>query len=649
MAVHHAVCPLDCPDRCSLAVTVEGGKIQKIGGSHKNPATDGYICAKVARFDRRVYAPERILRPALRVGPKGPGARFTDVSWDEALDHVAARWKHILAEHGPEALLPVWYAGSNGYLTGGGLDARLWARLGTTRALRTLCAANASAAVRSVYGDLPASDPATVADANLIVLWGVNPHMSGVHLVKPIKRALARGAQLIVVDPRQTPFSAGALHLAPRPGTDVAIALALLHIAFRDGHADEAFLSTWAEDAEALRDWVASWTPERAAALADVRAQDIEQFASWYASSQPAFLRCGWGVERNRNGTDAIRAILSLPAVYGKFGAGGGYAMSTSSGYRPQPGLTPESSGRVINQSHLGRALLSLEPPIRATWIYDCNPVATFPDQRRVREGLAREDLFTVVHEQVWNDTTDYADVVLPATTFLEHDELARSYGGYILQHHRPAIAPVGESRPNHHVFADLARRLGLNDPGLSITEDELAQDVVGKLNLAPPDAWDRLQSEGALPLPAPVPFVDTFPSRKIRLVGEDPPRFRPPPVDPDHPLVLISPASSRGISSTLFETEPVGQARIWLHPIDAARYGVVEGLPARVWNSQGEARLIAGIDATLREGVAAIPKGTWGRATLDGNTGNALVPDHVDERGGGACYNDARVSVAPA
>lgn len=645
-----SVCPLDCPDRCSLDVTVEGGRVRKVAGSHKNPFTAGYICGKVARFDRRVHGPERLMHPGFRVGPKGPGARFERVSWDEAIAEIARRFREILATSGPEALLPYWYGGSNGYVTGGGLDARLWAKLGTTRIERTLCATNAGAAVTRSYFDLPGSDPVDLGHARCAVLWGVNPHASGVHLVPYVKQVLDQGGELMIVDPRRTPFAGKAvLHLQPLPGTDVVVALAIAHVAFARGYADRGFLAGWTEDAAAFERHVADWTPARAAKVADVRAADIEAFAERYAAASPAMIRCGWGVERTRNGTDAIRAILSLPAVYGKFGVrGGGYAMSTSAGYRVDKAkITPPHAGRIVNMSHLGSILTELDPPIRAIYVYDCNPVTTVPDQERVIAGLSRPDLFVVVHEQVHDDTVDYADVVLPATTFLEHEELSRSYGGYGLQWATPAIPPVGESRSNHAVMQALAAALGLDDPALAVTPEDIAREVVAAVPAAPSDAWERLVAERFVKLPSLVQFVDVVPSRKVRLVGDDPPRYREPPVDAGHPWILISPASTRGISSTLFETLGPDEARVGIHPDDAAPLGLVDGAPARVWNSHGEVRIRAELDATLRPGVLMIPKGLWARSTQNGRTANALIPAHVDEHGAGACYNDARVTIA--
>ncbi|MSP92013.1 MAG: hypothetical protein EXR79_09480 [Myxococcales bacterium] len=647
-----SVCPLDCPDHCSLDVTVAEGRAVAIAGSRRNPRTEGYICGKVARFGRRVYGPERIAGPLVRTGPKGPGSTWEPVTWDAALGLVADRFARIRAESGGEALLPYWYGGSNGYLTGGGLDARLWAALGTSRIERTLCAANAGAAVTSVYGDLPGADPHDIEHARLAVLWGVNPHASGVHLVPAVQRMREAGGAVVVVDPRATPFAAKAtLHLRPLPGTDVAVALALSHVAFARGFVDRAFLGQHCADADRFEALVADWTPTRAAAIADVPARDIEALAELYAGAAPAMIRCGWGVERTRNGTDAIRAIVGLPAVYGKFGPrGGGYAMSTSAGYRlDRSQVVPPHAGRSFNMAQLGRILTAAAPPVRGLYVYDCNPVATVPDQRAVLAGLARADLFTVVHEQVWTDTCDWADVVLPATTFLEHRDLTRSYGGYHLQWAEAAIVPVGEARPNHAVFAELAERMGVADAGLRASEADLAQTVLRALPTAPADAWDRLQRDRFVALPSFVQFFDVWPARPIRLHGDDPPRYREPPADADRPLIVISPASARGITSTLFETLGPGEARLCLHPADAARHGIADGTAARVWNDVGEARLAVRIDSTLRPGVAMIPKGLWRRSTLDNFTGNALVPDHVDERGGGACYNDARVSVEAA
>lgn len=632
-----SVCPLDCPDRCSVTVRVEDGRVTRLAGSRRWPWTDGYICAKVRDFGARVHSPERVRQPMIRAGDG-----FRPATWDEALDLVAARLRAVIDTSGPEAILPVWYAGSNGYLTGGGIDARLWHRLGVSRCERTLCATNAGAGARAVYPGMAGADVADVEAASMAVVWGTNPAASGIHLLPGLKRLRERGGFLAVVDPRATPLARAAdLHLPVLPGADVPVAMALIHVAVVEGLADEGFLAAHAEGWEALRAEAMTWTPARAAAVAGVEAAAIERLARAYAGASPAVIRAGWGMERTRNGSDSVRAVLMLPAVYGKFGVrGGGYVLSTSSGYRMDSARWQgTSSARSINLSRLGRELAErTDPPIRAVWVYDCNPVATVPDQARAIAELARPDRFVVVHEQVWTDTCDVADVVLPATTFLEHTELSRSYSGYGLQWSEPVLPPVGEARPNHAVFQALAERLGVPDP---VSEEALARAIVAT-HPAGID-FDALRRDRVVVLPRPVQFVDTRPEGPIQLAP--PPVHRPPPVDADLPLILISPATPRAISSTLYESERA--VPLELHPDDARARGIADGDPVRVWNPRGEVHTTARVTDGLRPGVCLLPKGIWRRATANGWTSNALIPDHVDERGQGACYNDARVEVA--
>lgn len=659
MPIHSSVCPLDCPDRCSLTVEVEGDQVRRISGSHKNPLTAGYICKKVAGFGERVHGPRRILRPARRVGPKGSG-QWKDITWEEALSEIVARFQTIIQDFGAEAILPCWYGGSNGYLTGGGMDSRFWHRLGAARLERTLCAANAGMGARSVYGDLPSSDLGDVGEAELVLLWGFNPHASGIHLVPLLEKVRKGGGKLIVVDPRRIPMAEKAdLHLAPLPGTDVALALCLAGLAFEKGFVDREFLGRHVEGVAAFEAEARSWTVARTAALCGLSAADIEAAAALYAGSKRAMLRCGWGVERSRNGTDAIRAILSLPAIYGKFGQrGAGYAMSASGGYKARlAGLQKVPGGkevhRSVNLSQLGSALEELEnPPIKAVFVYDCNPVATVPDQARVVRALQREDLFTVVHEQVWTDSCDYADIVLPATTFLEHEELSRSYATYIFQWSEAVIPAVGESRSNHQLFVELARRMGFAEPELQESPKELAKSFYEKGFPHLENRFEELERDRVKLLPHPVQFVDAFPSKPIQLCSAEnnpdagPPRYRPPPADAELPLILISPADKAAISSTCFEDLPAGSAAVLLNPRDAAARGIADGTEITLRNGQGELRVLVRITEEVRPGVLSLPKGLWRNATRNGWTSNVLIPAHVDPQGGGACYNDARVEV---
>lgn len=666
LTIHQSVCPLDCPDTCSLEVTVQGGRVLKVDGSRLNRVTDGYICGKVRHFPELVHGADRVLQPAIRTGPKGKGA-FRAATWDEALERIVAEVAGARERFGGESILPLNYGGSNGYLTHNSVDARFFFRLGASRLARTLCAAPSSAAATGLYGKMPGVAYEDYPEAQLIVVWGANPAATGIHLVPYIHEAQRRGARLVVVDPRRTPLARKAdLHLAVRPGADLPVALALIDWLFVNGAADEAFLAAHATQVDELRARAARWPIPRAAAVAGLPAEQLEQLARWYAESAPALIRCGWGLERNRNGGSAVAAVLALPAVAGKFGVrGGGYTMSNSPAWDLDAGRganEPESTTRRINMNQVGEALLSAQaPPLKCLFIYNSNPLVTLPEQEKVRRGLEREDLFTVVHEQVLTDTARYADVLLPATTFLEHAELKRGYGAYFIQAAQPAISPVGDARPNYWLFAELCRRLELNRGGDPETVEELVTAIVGSSSDAA-----RLQSEltrtgHSLPQcgTQPVQFVDVFPKTtdgKIQLV--------PPALDREapqglygfqelaesdrYPLALISPASSRAITSTLYQLQQE-PAAVEIHPEDALPRAIASGDNVRLFNSSGEVRCTAKVTADVRPGVVMLPKGLWCFHTQNGNTSNALSPDTLTDLGGGACFNDARCQIERA
>jgi anaerobic selenocysteine-containing dehydrogenase len=656
-------CPLDCPDSCSLEVTAEAGRVVKIDGSRENDVTRGYICAKVRRFTERAHGPERLLHPAVRVGPKG-GGEFARVGWDEALDLVARKMAEARDAWGAESVLPFCYGGSNGFLSQNLADARLFRRFGASVLERTVCAAPTGAAHGALYGKMPGVSYQDYPEARLVVLWGVNPSASGIHLVPFVQEAQRRGAKLVVVDPRRTPLARRAdLHLAVRPGTDLAVALSVHRYLFEGGRADLDFLARHTRGAERLRERAAPWTFERAAEVAGVDAADLERFAELYASTSPAVVRCGWGLERNRNGGGAAGAVLALPAVAGKFGArGGGFSMSNSAAWdlgAAQEAWTdaPPPPVRRVNMNHLGRALTEYDdPPVKVLFVYNCNPVATMPDQNRVVRGLAREDLFTVVFDQVATDTVPYADVVLPATTFLEHYDVAKAYGPIHMHLVRPAIPRVGESRPNVEVFADVAARLGLAREGDGRTEEEALEGVLAAM----PASIGPALRDGVAPEPPtgrrPIQFVDVFPATadgKVDLVPEALDAtapggyyaYRPDPATASYPLALISPASDRMISSTLGELDGRG-ATLRMHPADAAERGVTDGDEVAVFNEIGEVLCLARVSEEVRPGTVSLAKGLWRRHTLNGSTSNALSPDTLTDVGGGACFNDARVEV---
>jgi anaerobic selenocysteine-containing dehydrogenase len=660
-SVVDSACPLDCPDACSLAVTVQHGKVINIDGSHRNPTTDGFICAKVRKFGDRVYSPDRLLHPAVRKGRKGEG-RFERVAWDQALELIVSRMERATAEWGAESILPYSYGGSNGLMTQDNFDAKLWRRLGTSRLARTLCAAPTGTANMALYGKMASVVYEDYPEARLVILWGVNPTTSGVHLVPYVREAQKRGATLIVIDPRSTQLARAAdIHLAVKPGTDVAVALAIHRYLFTNGFASDAFLSEHTRNADRLRERADEWTIARAAELAGVDPAALERVAKLYAESSPALIRCGWGLERNRNGGNAAMAILSLPAVGGKFGVrGGGYSMSNSASWNiDRPWIdAPESTTRIVNMNHLGRTLLEeRKPPVNVLFVYNCNPAATVPDQNRIIEGLKREDLFTIVFDQVMTDTALFADVILPATTFLEGYDFAKAYGPLNIDLGRPVIDAVGESRSNADVFGELCTRFGLIGEDEPSGELDLLVRVLGSL---PGTIGDDLRNDRR-PVPPfgprPIQFVDVFPNTSNRKVDLFPEalersapiglyRYQPDPATDRYPLALISPASDQTISSTLGEL-PRGETKLLMNPVDAGKRGLADNDMVRIFNERGEVHCAVQVLPTIRPGTVSLPKGLWRRSTRNGATATALAPDTLSDLGAGACFNDARVEVA--
>ncbi len=659
-----STCPLDCPDLCALEVTLTDGRVTKLDGVEAHSVTRGFICGKVRHFAEHVYSRERLLTPARRVGRKGEG-RFAPITWDEAYDAIVAQFQTARDTHGAESILPFCYGGSNGKLTHDAFDARLFRRLGASNLARTVCAAPTGRVATAMYGKMHGVAFEDYVAAQLIVIWGANPHATGIHLVPFLREARQRGAKLVVVDPRATPLARQAdLHLALRPGTDVVVALSMLRWFFETGTAHEAFLETHTTGAAELRQRAAPWTFEKAAEVAGVAPQELQEFTELYARSNPAVIRCGWGLERSRNGGSNVAAVLALPAVAGKFGVrGGGYTLSNSGAwaFNPDAAINQRAgTARTVNMNHLGRALLEeRSPPIQVLFVYNANPLATIPNQQLVRAGLEREDLFTVVFDQVLTDTARYADLVLPATTFLEHQDVRAGYGCSDLRHISPVIEPVGEARPNYVVFAELCRRLDLARPD----DPETPQAFVRQLLSSYPTA-DRvvedLWSQTSVPAPCgtrPVQFVDVTPATpdgKVQLFPLHLDHEAPqglygflPQAEPEHwPLQMISPATEHLVNSTLGQLLQK-TAELLIHPADAEPRGITTGARVRVFNSLGNVECLARLSDEPRPGLVVLPKGLWSRHTFNGQTANSLAPDHLTDIAGGACFNDARVEVA--
>jgi anaerobic selenocysteine-containing dehydrogenase len=643
-------CPLDCPDTCSLSVTVESGRLVDVDAGPGNPLTDGFICQKVKHHARRVYAPERVLTPLVRSGPKGAGV-FRPVSWDEAIDLVAERLRDAAARFGAESVVPYVYNSSAPAMQNLLVD-RFFKRLGASRVDHTICAATHGMAWAEMFGGMLSADPRDVVHARLIVVWGANPTVSNVHFPPLVNEARRAGARLIVVDPRRTAMARRAdRHLAPLPGTDVVLALAMAAHLERAGLLDHAFIDQHTEGIDEFMAAARHWTPDAAEEICGVAAADIVGAAEELAASRPAYFRIGWGLERNRNGGSACAAAFALPLLTGQFGVVGSGIFASLSAATPlttgpsDPAERHTPRPRHINMNRLGAMLCDreLDPRIAVLFVQGANPAASNPNQHAVHAGLARDDIFTVVHDQVLTDTARFADVVLPATTHFEARDVAASYGAYVLQETPAVIDRVGESRTNNEVGAALATRFGYPadrfDPDPAVVLAGAVTDGNGA------DGARPLRGDGET-----VQFRDAFPtfaSKRARLSGLAQigvPTFQP--LDGAYPLALLSPASPKTINTMFAEfdgPEPV----VRVNPHDAAARNVEDGTMVRVFNGQGALELTVRVDADLRPGVITIPKGLWCRALPCGLTANVLVPDTLSDLAGGATFNDARVELA--
>ncbi|MEM6701187.1 MAG: molybdopterin-dependent oxidoreductase [Acidobacteriota bacterium] len=655
--LHRTACPLDCPDTCSLVVEVDDGKAVRFDGDDRNPFTRGFICSKVRRYARHVYGEERLTEPLRRRGAKGSGD-FESITWDEALDAVAEALKQARDRSGGESILPLSYGGSNGVLSQDTTDARLFRRLGASGLARTVCAAPSTMAANLLYGKMAGCALEDFVHSRLIIVWGANPSATGIHLVPTITEAQRNGAKLVVVDPVRTRLAARAdLHLGLRPGTDLAFALALLAEIDRRGATDRSFLEQHANGADQLLEEASRWTLSEAAAISGLEEGDLQQLLDLYLATDPAVIRCGWGVERNRNGTSAVAAILALPAIAGKFGVrGGGFTMSNS-GYlsTASAAQAEETPTRTVNMNRVGRVLTGAEgSPVDALFVYNCNPLVTLPHQVAVEEGLRRDDLFTVVFDQVMTDTALYADIVLPATTFLEHRDTRKSYGVLLTQQVHPVIEPVGQARSNVEVFAELIRRLDLERDGDVVDPEGLE----GLLFEGHAETARQLRDSAMARLdPLPVQFADRFPataSGKIELFPAEVAGQLYAYLDESglgterYPLALISPATRATVSSTFGQLvkEPAGLS---MHPSDAETRRLRQDQSVRVFNEFGEVVCALQVTEDVAPGVVLLPKGIWRRHTSNGWTSNALSPDSLEALSGGACFNDARVEVEAA
>jgi anaerobic selenocysteine-containing dehydrogenase len=714
----HTVCSHDCPDSCAVLVTVnEEGRAIKVAGDPSHPVTQGFLCGKVAKYLDRVYSPDRILYPLRRKPgmPKAPLVRgqeqeaFERISWDEALDEIAARLQQISDLYGPESILPYSYAGTMAVLGYGSMDRRFFHRMGASQLDRTICSEAGGVAWNLVYGKKLGTPTEDFRLAKLILAWGANIHGNNVHLWPMIEQARRNGARLIVIDPYRTRTAALAdWHIAIRPGTDAALAMGMMHVILNEDLEDREYIASMTHGIDELAARAREYTPERVAHFTGLSAVQVEQLAREYAATRPAAIRMNYGVQRSENGGTAARAIAMLPALTGAWKhRGGGGQLSTSGGFawnkqaleRPDLALASPIGrlARVVNMSTLGHALTELGsgpkdgspedgPPVHALFVYNSNPGAIAPNQNAVRRGLARADLFTVVHEQFLTDTTDYADYILPATTFLEHTDIQGAYGHYFVQLSKQAIEPPGEARSNIWLFSQLAQRVGFTEDCFRDTTEDLIRQALAvgpDGHSANPNmehvTMEDLARDGRSPLafhrdPESHPFMPytsgplATPTGKVELYsetlaaqGRDPlPAFLPPAESRwgetavRYPLEYLPRKADNYMNSTMANL--AGHRRmesrtahcLEIHPADAQSRGIADGDNVRIWNDRGSLHLTALLTPSLPTGVVASHM-DWAKLQPGGQNQNALTSERLTDLGAAATFYSVLVEVARA
>lgn len=678
-------CPHDCPDTCAMISEVRDGLAVRIGGDPHHPITQGWLCAKVRPYLDRVYHPDRLTVPLRRVGAKGSG-KWEPISWDAAISEITSRWKSIIEELGAASILPYSYSGTLGLVQLAVCNTRLWNRMGASGLERSICGAAAELAVTLTVGARLAPDPSDIVHSRLILIWGHNPSSTSPHVVPFIRMAQRSGTHVLVIDPRRTLTARSAdEHLQPRPATDGALALGIMHVLFGEGLHDEVWLEAHSVGWRALRERAREYDPERVAEITGLSTESIIALARRYGTTKPALLKFADGVQRHGNGGQTARALSCLPAIVGQYGVrGGGLFYSTSDyvswddeavGHASECAPVP----RIVNMNRLGAALCGEVdgPPIKSLFVFCANPATSTPHSAKIIEGLRRDDLFTVVHEQFLTDTASYADIVLPATTQLEQVDLHKAYGHRNLQYNVPAIAPLGQAKSNWDVMRMLADGMGYKEPWLQESAEEVIAEVLEASRAANPRlegvTMDRLKAEGTVPLSftaeTTVPFsAHNFPtpSGKVELLceamtehGLDP---LPDYIEPtefyrairpgDAALTLLSAASHHFVSSSM-ANQPGLEAKegtpfIELNREDAGSRGIHDGQDVVIENDRGWCVLRAVVTDDVQRGVAVAPKGRWAKRSPDGRNVNWTTSDALGDLAGQSTFHSNRVWVRP-
>ncbi|ABX16533.1 molybdopterin-containing oxidoreductase family protein [Burkholderia multivorans] len=685
--VARAVCPHDCPDTCAMRVTVENGRAIKVAGDPDHPPTQGVLCTKVSRYAERVHHPDRLTVPLKRIGAKGEG-RFAPISWDEAFDEIGRRLGDI-ATRAPEAIVPYSYAGTMGLVQGEGIAQRFFHKIGASRLERTICAAAGAAGLRFTYGASVGMHLEHFEESELILIWGANPIASSLHFWTRAQEAKRRGARLVAIDPyRSLTAEKCHQHIALKPGTDGAFALGMMHVLITENLLDHDYIADHTLGFDALKARALSYPPERVAQICGIDASELIDLARRYGATRKAAIRLNYGMQRVRGGGNAVRAIASLPALTGAWRDRAGGLLLSSSEFAPinQPALLrpdlipgwPHKLPRIINMNAIGDALLhpgdaAFGPKIEAVIVYNSNPVAVAPDSSKVAAGFAREDLFTVVLEHFKTDTVDFADIVLPATTQLEHLDVHKSYGHTYVMANLPAIPPVGEARPNTEIFRGIARSMGLDEPALYHSDEEVARAALRWDDPSLDSDWDTLKREGWLKLKLPdAPFASggfrtpsgkcEFYSGRLEQMGLDPvpdhlPPFESAEAAPElaarYPLAMISPPARHFLNSTFVNVESLrsteGQPHLDMHPADAASRGIADGDLVRIFNDRGSMQAVARVTDRARAGLVVGLSIWWKKLSPDGCNANEVTSQALTDLGNSATFYDCLVEVEPA